>query len=210
MLQTAVWTLIAFVAGSLPFSVWVGRLWLHKDITTYGDANPGATNVIRAGGKGIGAVALTLDVLKALIPVGLAYYWAGLQDWRIVPVAIAPIAGHAFSPFLHFHGGKAVATTLGVWMALTIWAGPAIGGLLLWFFSWLVGANGWAVLFMFLVMLPVLLLIPPEWHLIGPAPTAGVIVAVWLGNLAIVAYKHRADYAHAPTLRDRTRKPTAT
>jgi glycerol-3-phosphate acyltransferase PlsY len=206
MLQTIAWTCIAFVAGSLPFSVWVGRLLLDKDITQFGDENPGATNVMRAGGKWVGALALTLDVLKALLPVSIAYYGVGVQGWAIVPIALATIAGHAFSPFLHFHGGKAVATTLGVWMALTIWEGPAIGGLLLLLFSWLYGANGWAVLFMFVVMLPILLWIPPSWRLIGPAPEPGIVFAVWLGNLAIVAYKHRADYRLLPVLRVPRRK----
>lgn len=206
MVQVALWTLIAFFAGSLPFSVWIGRWVLRKDITTYGDANPGATNVIRAGGKKIGLLALLLDTLKALLPVGMAYYGAGIQSWGIVPIALAPIAGHAFSPFLGFHGGKAVATTLGTWMALTIWEGPTIGGLLLWGFSTLVGANGWAVVFTFLVMLPILLLLPQSWHLFGQPPDPAIICAVWLGNLAILVYKHRSDLAQRPTLRKGSRK----
>ena len=135
---TLIFIIVAFIAGSLPFSVWLGRSVLKQDITCYGDANPGATNVMRAGSKKLGILALVLDTLKALIPVAAAYYWAGVQDWRIIPIAVAPIAGHAFSPFLHWRGGKAVATTLGTWMALTIWEGPAIGGFLLWF------SRGWS------------------------------------------------------------------
>ncbi len=198
---TVIFTAIAFFGGSLPFSVWLGRSVLKQDITRYGDANPGATNVMRAGSKKLGILALALDTLKALIPVGAAYYWAGIQDWRIIPIAVAPIAGHAFSPFLHWRGGKAVATTLGTWMALTVWAGPAIGGCLLWFFSWLVGANGWAVLFMFLCVLPILLLLPPSWHLFGFPPSPLVIVGVWFFNALIVLYKHRADYTVRPQWR---------
>lgn len=198
---TIIFIVIAFFAGALPFSVWLGRSVLKQDITRYGDANPGATNVMRAGSKKLGILALALDTLKALIPVGAAYYWAGIQDWRIIPIAVAPIAGHAFSPFLHWHGGKAVATTLGTWMALTIWAGPAIGGCLLWFFSWLVGANGWAVLFMFLCVLPILLLLPPSWHLFGFPPSPLVIAGVWFFNALIVLYKHRADYSVRPQWR---------
>ena len=206
MVPVVVWTLIAFTAGSLPFSVWVGRFLLRKDITTYGDANPGATNVIRAGGKKIGALALLLDTLKALIPVGLAYYAAGIQGWGIVPIALAPIVGHAFSPFLGFHGGKAVATTLGTWMALTIWEVPAIGGLLLWGFTLLVGANGWAVIFAFLCILPILLLAPPTWHLLGQPLAPDILIAIWIGNFLILVYKHWADLSHPPTLRRRQRK----
>ena len=208
MLALVIWTVTAFLAGSLPLSVWLGRGVLKRDITRYGDANPGATNVMRAGGKKFGALALLLDTLKALLPVSAAYYWAGIQDWRIIPIAVAPIAGHAFSPFLHWRGGKAVATSLGTWMALTIWEGPTFGGLLLWLFSSLVGANGWAVLFMFLCILPILLLLPPSWHLLGAPPSPGIIVGVWLGNAAIVLYKHRTDLAHPPQWRGR-RKSTS-
>ena len=201
MLELALWTLLGFFCGALPFSVWLGRAALKQDITRYGDANPGATNVLRAGGKGWGALALALDTLKAAVPIGLAYYWAGIQDWRIIPIALAPIAGHAFSPLLGWRGGKAVATTLGVWLALTIWAGPTFGGLLLWLFSWLVGANGWAVLFTLLGILPILLLLPPGWHLLGAPPAPGVIAGVWFGNLLIVLYKHRQDFATPLRLR---------
>jgi glycerol-3-phosphate acyltransferase PlsY len=206
MLELTFWMLLGFFCGALPFSVWLGRAALKQDITRYGDANPGATNVLRAGGKKWGALALALDTLKAAAPVGLAYYWAAIQDWRIIPIALAPIAGHAFSPFLRWRGGKAVAATLGVWMALTVWEGPTFGGLLLWFFTWLVGANGWAVLFMFLGVLPLLLVLPPEWHLLGAPPTPGVIIGVWLGNLIIVLYKHRQDFAVSPRLRLGQRK----
>lgn len=206
MFELAFWTVLGFFCGALPFSVWLGRAALKQDITRFGDANPGATNVLRAGGRRWGALALALDTLKALLPVSLAYYAASIQDWRIIPIAISPIAGHAFSPFLRWRGGKAVATSLGVWMALTIWEGPTFGGLLLWFFSYLVGANGWAVLFMFLCLLPVLLLLPPSWHLLGAPPAPGIIAGVWLGNLLIVLYKHRQDFTTPLRLRRRAGK----
>ena len=82
------WTIVAFLAGSIPFSVWLGRLALRTDIRRYGDHNPGATNVARAGGWQLGALALVLDMLKGAIPVGLAWYWGGLNDWALVPEAV--------------------------------------------------------------------------------------------------------------------------
>jgi hypothetical protein len=94
-------------------------------------------------------------------------------------------------------------------MALTIWEGPTFGGLLLWLFSFLVGANGWAVLLMFLSVLPILLLLPPSWHLLGAPPTPGVTLGVWLGNFIIVLSKHRADFAAPPRLRLGQRKRDA-
>jgi glycerol-3-phosphate acyltransferase PlsY len=107
-MNTLIWTLIAFIAGSLPFSVWVGRLALRTDIRRYGDHNPGATNVGRAGGWQWGALALLLDMLKGALPVGLAWYWGGLAGWALLPVALAPVLGHGYSPFLGFRGGKAL------------------------------------------------------------------------------------------------------
>lgn len=204
MLQVLLWTTIGFVSGSLPLSVWLGRWLLRKDITEYGDANPGATNVLRAGGKKAGALALLLDTLKALIPVGLAYYWAGIAGWGLVPVALAPIVGHAFSPFLGFKGGKAVATTLGVWMALTVWEGPTVGGLLLLLFTKLFGANGWAVLFAMIGMLVYFLMTPAAWNGLGVRPPLPILVTIWAGNFLILAYKHRADLAQPPRLRRST------
>ena len=110
-MTTLIWIIIAFMCGALPFSVWVGKLALHTEIRNYGDHNPGATNVIRAGGWKWGVPALLLDYLKGAIPVGIAYFVVGLDGVSLVLVALAPVLGHAFSPFLGFHGGKAVAVT---------------------------------------------------------------------------------------------------
>ena len=206
MLEMLVWTAIGFVAGSLPFSVWIGRVALKKDITQFGDANPGATNVLRAGGRGAAALALLLDALKAALPIGLAYYWADIADWRLVPIALAPVYGHAFSPFLRFHGGKAVAATLGMWIALTLWTVPTIGGFSLLVFSLLVGANGWAVVFANLVVLLYLLVMPGALDFRGVQPAPPILLAVWAGNMILLAYRHRTDFATPPTLHRRNRQ----
>jgi glycerol-3-phosphate acyltransferase PlsY len=155
----------------------------------------------------MGALALLLDTLKALIPVGLAYYWVGITDWGLVPVALAPIAGHAFSPFLGFKGGKAVATTLGTWMALTIWEAPTVGGLALLLFTRLFGANGWAVVFAMLTMLGYFLIAPAAWNGLVARPDLPVLVAIWAGNFLILVIKHRADLAQPPRLQQRTPRP---
>ena len=126
---TLLWIAFAFFCGSLPFSVWLGKIALRKDIRQYGDANPGAANVFRAGSKGWGAIAILLDILKGAIPVGLANYGAGITDWSLALIAIAPVAGHAFSPFLRFKGGKAIAVSLGIWCGLTLYQVPLVLGL---------------------------------------------------------------------------------
>lgn len=118
MLNSFFWTLIAFVAGSLPFSPLIGRLFSHKDIRNVGDGNPGAANVWKTAGWKVGLLATTLDVSKGALPVFFARTTGGLSGWALVPVSLAPIFGHAFSPFLRFRGGKAIASTLGVWLGL--------------------------------------------------------------------------------------------
>lgn len=203
MFDMLAFTVIGFMAGALPFSVWIGRLALKKDITQFGDANPGATNVLRAGGRGWAALALALDALKAALPISLAYYGVGITDWRLVPVALAPVYGHAFSPLLRFHGGKAVAATLGMWIALTLWTVPTLGGLSLLGFTRLVGANGWAVLFANLVILLYLLVTPTAFDFLHLQPATPILLAIWVGNVALLVFRHRADLASPPTLRRR-------
>ena len=201
--------LIAFLVGALPFSLWVGRLALGKDIRTVGDANPGATNVLRAGGKGAAAVALLLDFLKGMLPVGIAHLYLGWQGWTLVVIAILPVLGHAFSPFLGGRGGKAVATTGGIWSGLTAWEGITIGALLLAVGTYLLGANGWAVLMAVSGMLLYLLLTPPTWNLLDARPEQWVIAAVGLLNLLLLAWKHRADLRQPPRWRGRRQKADA-
>lgn len=205
MFELFLWMAIGFTAGSLPFSLWVGQVALKKDITQYGDANPGATNVLRAGGRGTAALALLLDTLKATIPISIAYYGIGIEDWRLMPIALAPVFGHAFSPFLRFHGGKAVATTLGMWIALTLWTLPTIGGFSLLAFTLIVGANGWALLFANLVILAYLLLAPTTFDFLNLQPATPILLATWAGNVALLMYRHRADLSTPPTLRRRAR-----
>jgi glycerol-3-phosphate acyltransferase PlsY len=204
MLDMLIWTAIGFMAGALPFSVWIGRLALKKEITQFGDANPGATNVLRAGGRGWAALALALDALKAALPISLAYYVVGIADWRLVPVALAPVYGHAFSPLLRFHGGKAVAATLGMWIALTLWTVPTLGGFSLLGFTKLVGANGWAVLFANLVILLYLLVTPTAFDFLHLQPATPILLAIWVGNVALLIFRHRADLSSPPALRRRS------
>ncbi len=182
-MATLLWIVCAFLCGSLPFAVWVGRLALQKDIRQYGDANPGAANVFRAGSKGWGWIAILLDILKGAVPVGLANYAAGITGWSLALIALAPIAGHAFSPFLRFKGGKAIAVSLGIWCGLTLYQVPLVLGLMLGIYIALLTNNGWSTVLGFASLIVYLLIIAaPVWML-----------GVWLGNLIIVIYKHRGD-----------------
>ena len=117
MEQVFLWTILGFLAGSIPFSILVGRIFLKTDIRLYGDGNPGGTNAWKAGGWRIGLLVSILDISKGFFPVMLAIR-AGVSEWGLIPVGLSPILGHAFSPFLKFRGGKALGATGGVWIAL--------------------------------------------------------------------------------------------
>lgn len=186
-----VWTLAAYLCGSLPFSVWLGRLVLGAEIRQFGDGNPGGTNVIRAGSRPLGLTVIFLDGLKGLLPVLAAQEMAGLESWALASVALAVVAGHAFSIFLRFRGGKAVAATFGIWAGLTGWSTLFVLGALLLLAYYSITVDGWAVvcaLFGLLVFLAVTEFTGPHLY-------------VWLGNGMIVAWKHRLDLARRPGIR---------
>ena len=118
MIPTLLLAVSAFCLGACPFSVWIGHWFLGKDIRDYGDGNPGAANVFRAGGNKSGYLAVILDVIKGIPFVFLAHSFFELSDLAVMVVALSAILGHAFSPFLGWRGGKALAVTFGVLIAL--------------------------------------------------------------------------------------------
>jgi glycerol-3-phosphate acyltransferase PlsY len=181
------WLILAFISGSLPFSVWLGYLLCNVDIRRYGDGNPGATNAWRAGGWRAGIPALLLDFLKGAVPVAAAHYGAELSPWALSAVALAPVLGHAFSPFLRFRGGKALATTFGIWTGLTLWVGPTTLGLTLALVMAINAADAWSVMLGMLALLVSLLL----------QQACLPFLAVWAGNLVILIWKHWHDL-HTP------------
>lgn len=183
--------LIAFVSGSFPFSVWLGKLFLRVDVRKVGDGNPGAANVFRSGSKGIGLLALLLDVSKAAIPVGISYYNLGIRGIPMYFIAIAPILGHVFSPFLGFHGGKAIAVSLGVWIGLTIWKASLLGVIGTIVGITLMTSSGWAVVSGLLMILLALLLWMPD----------PLLFMVWLSETLILVWTHRDDLRQRPVLR---------
>lgn len=110
--------LSAFWLSACPFSVWIGRRFLHKDIRDYGDGNPGAANVFRAGSRKLGCLATILDTAKAVPFVVLAYAFFRFPEPIVMVVALSAILGHAFSPLLRLRGGKSLSVTFGVLFAL--------------------------------------------------------------------------------------------
>lgn len=125
---------LAYLLGSIPSGYLLVRIFRKEDIRQKGSGNIGATNVIRSGAKGLGAVTFMLDVLKGYLAVVLCeIVLASVQTTatvRINAVAIAALfalLGHIFPVWLGFKGGKGVATAFGVFLALAPWA--ALAGL---------------------------------------------------------------------------------
>jgi glycerol-3-phosphate acyltransferase PlsY len=109
----------AFLLGSIPFGFLLYRLATGGDIRRTGSGNIGATNVLRSGGRRLGALTLALDASKGALAVAVALHWAPpAAPWA----ALVVIVGHMYSPWLSFRGGKGVATALGAFAVLTPWA----------------------------------------------------------------------------------------
>jgi glycerol-3-phosphate acyltransferase PlsY len=118
ILPTILLAIFAFGLGACPIAVWIGRWFLGRDIREYGDGNPGAANVFRAGGHKSGYLAVILEVAKGIPFVFLAHSYFALPHLAVMVVALSAILGHAFSPLLRWRGGKAIAVTFGVLIAL--------------------------------------------------------------------------------------------
>ncbi|HAS89923.1 MAG TPA: acyl-phosphate glycerol 3-phosphate acyltransferase [Desulfovibrio sp.] len=112
------WLVFAYFLGSIPFGLFIGKICCNLDIRNEGSKSTGATNVARLCGFKYGVAALILDVAKGFIPVLMACQYS--HNWIFISlVAAAAVLGHVFSIFLDMKGGKAVATTIGVFLALT-------------------------------------------------------------------------------------------
>jgi len=117
--------LAAYLFGSISTAVLIARAMGLQDPREVGSRNPGATNILRYGGKTAAVLTLLGDILKGVIPVLIAR--ALTADAVIITLCgFAAFLGHLFPVFFSFRGGKGVATALGVWFALNPWVGLAL------------------------------------------------------------------------------------
>ena len=114
-----------------------------------------------------------------------------MDGWDLTLIAIAPILGHAYSPFLGFHGGKALTTSFGIWTGLTLWEGPIVLGINLTFWSGFLASEGWVILFGVLGYIGFLLL----------SNNPVYILALGIANAGLLVWKYRSDLRDKPTLR---------
>jgi glycerol-3-phosphate acyltransferase PlsY len=117
MILKIAYIIFAYFCGAIPFAYIVAKAVGKVDIRTVGSGNPGATNVFRSVGKGAGSATFILDALKGFIPVWFAILIDSSFSYSVA-VAAAAMAGHMYTIFLKFKGGKGVATGCGAFLAL--------------------------------------------------------------------------------------------
>ena len=189
-METAVWIVIGLLLGCLPFAYWVGRLLLRKDIRQYGDGNPGSTNVFNAGGAIPFILAILLDAFKAAVPVWMAQQVSHISGWQLSLVAIAPLVGNAFSPFLRFRGGTGVAALYGAWWGLMGWVGPVVLAACFGLMFIFIRETPWCVILGMLIFLMFLLV----------GPYSQYLAIAWVGHETVMGYNRRQHFSHRPKM----------
>lgn len=107
--------IIAYLLGSIPSGVWVGKLFFKKDIRQFGSGNTGTTNTFRVLGKKAGIAVLMMDILKGTLATCLPLIFS--LDINPLVFGVVAVLGHTFPIFANFKGGKAVATSAGMLLA---------------------------------------------------------------------------------------------
>jgi glycerol-3-phosphate acyltransferase PlsY len=180
-------SLLAYLAGSVPSGLIIGRWFTGQDVRRYGSGNIGAANVSRLAGFRAALLVLFLDTTKGVLPVLLGR-WFGLSPTELAIVSGVAVLGHDYSAFLRFSGGKGVATTLGVMLVLA----PV---------ATLIAAAVWALVaaltrYSSLASLSALFVLPLTLWLLNQ-PVAYSLLALALAVLGL--YKHRDNIMRLAT-----------
>jgi glycerol-3-phosphate acyltransferase PlsY len=123
-LYLAAGIILAYLAGSIPSSVWIGKIFYGIDVRNEGSGNAGATNTLRVLGAKAGVPVMLFDVFKGWFAIYLWHYFspAGFSPenlvWYKITLGTAAVLGHVYPVFAQFRGGKGIATLLGVGIAL--------------------------------------------------------------------------------------------
>ena len=193
MVVYIIMAIIAYLIGSINFSVIISKKFAGFDVREKGSGNAGTTNMLRSVGKGAAALTLVCDILKGVISIGIAIgvgkMVQNMDKALLVQIAaIAVVIGHTFPIFFGFKGGKGVATSLGV-LIMTNWQIGLIClvfALLLMALTRMVSLGSCAAA----VLYPVLTLFIKE-HYIVTEGSSYLIYSIILA--AIVLYKHRSN-----------------
>jgi glycerol-3-phosphate acyltransferase PlsY len=181
MLTDLIFIIAAYLLGSVSSAILTCRLMGLPDPRSQGSRNPGATNVLRIGGKKAAFLTLLGDMLKGLIPVAAARYM-GVDDPALGGVALAAVIGHMYPVFFGFQGGKGVATLLGVLLGMSWWLG------LVWAISWLSMAALFRISSLSALVATALLPLYCYWILGSHWLVASTVVLA-----ALVIWRHRSN-----------------
>lgn len=181
-----IFVVIAYIFGSFPSGVCLGKVTKNIDIREYGSKSSGATNAYRILGPKYGIMVLILDTLKGYIPLYLASLF-GIGGIYIILLGLVAILAHTFSFFIQFKGGKGVATSLGVFLFLM----PKVVGILILVFILIVGVSKYISLGSVVCagLLPILAYFMPVKEGVPRIPL--VIISLIVGIFVI--YKHKAN-----------------
>jgi glycerol-3-phosphate acyltransferase PlsY len=172
---------LAYLLGSVSSAVVVARLMGLADPRSVGSKNPGATNVLRYGGRKAAILTLAGDVLKGVIPVLIAR--AVTADAVIIALTgFGAFVGHLLPVFFGFRGGKGVATALGVWLAINPWVGLAL------LVTWL----AMAVLFRYSSLSALTASVAAPFYVAWLSPGPAYLAAM-AGMSAILIFRHRSN-----------------
>ena len=187
----ALWFFVSFFSASIPWSLIIGFIFSKQDIRTIGDKNPGGTNTIKLSGIKVGLLAISLDILKSFFPIYFAIIF-GFDGFQLAILCFAAISGSIFSPFLRFNGGKSLAVSCGIWMAISSgMIGPLI--CLIMAFSHLIQKTHlWTILSGWLGIL--------IWVLIFSLSIEYIVI--FIINFILVMYKHKNEFNQKIILRN--------
>jgi len=136
LIKQAALLFLLYLSGSIPFGLFIAKAFTKKDVRNLGSGNIGTSNVLRTGSKTAAFLTLTFDLLKGLIPILLLQRYAPSTLFTTPlydSLLLVPVLGHMYPCWLHFKGGKGIATGLGVLLAFS-WP-LALVGLLIWLIS---------------------------------------------------------------------------
>lgn len=173
--------LASYLIGAIPFSYLFTRLFKGADPRKAGTGNVGATNALVVGGKTAGILALIGDTAKGAAAIALVRHY-GFTDWGIVLSGLAAVLGHDFSIFLKFRGGKGVATTGGILLALDPIFTFII--ILLWIFCMIILRYFIPSTILIICFIPVMMWMS-SWRV--------EYIAFGTVNALLTVYAHRAD-----------------
>lgn len=183
MALIAVSIILAYLLGAASGSLLIGRLLGRADVRESGSGNAGATNALRAGGRGYGLAVLVFDLGKGILAALVLPALLGVPAWAAYACGAAAVIGHVYPVYYGFRGGKGAATLIGVLLVLATL--PLLAGFIVWVLTLvLTGFVGLATMLgmtaVFLAMLVI------HWSAPGSVPVVFGLV-MWL----LIVYTHR-------------------